>query len=128
MKARVYQPSQAGAGIIRASEIAITINATSIWKPALQRAASSAASHAHAQAHSGTTAEQAHTSPPMSKPQTYVGWPRSAECGRVSHPCVRDADWRSLTARQQTSSGHTCLDSQDVHSALQGSRTELMDP
>ena len=34
----MYQPSQAGAGTMRASEIAITISATSIWNPALQHA------------------------------------------------------------------------------------------
>ena len=34
----MYQPSQAGAGTMRANEIAITISATSIWNPALQHA------------------------------------------------------------------------------------------
>ena len=32
----MYQPSQVGAGTICASEMAITISATSIWNPALQ--------------------------------------------------------------------------------------------
>jgi hypothetical protein len=38
MKAIMYQPSHVGAGVMRASEIAMIISATSIWKPACAQA------------------------------------------------------------------------------------------
>ena len=72
----MYQPSQEGAGTISASEIAITISATSIWNPALHHAHPS---FMHAQAHSSTKTDWSHTSLHVTKPQRCVSQPLSAQ-------------------------------------------------
>ena len=120
MKASVYQPSQAGAGTMRASEIAITISATSIWNPALQHAhlSNPTCACSGAQQHCIRAVGQFCA---FFKATISVNQPCSAQYRRVNHLCLKHADCSSLTAWQQTAiRDNVCLDSQHAYLLFTG--------